>query len=90
MTAVQLEALSQELATMVPGLDAAHEREARGVSALERCEQALASWQFSSDNHAQAVAHGQRETQVERARIEQLESQQRRLLQQQERQETER
>ena len=51
--------------------------------ALERCEQALASWQFSWDNHAQAVALGQRETQVERARIEQLESQQRRLLQQQ-------
>src|SRR6202035_4040474 len=35
-------------------------------------------------------ARGQRETQVERARIEELENQQRRLLQQQERQEEER
>jgi len=87
---VQMESLSMELSTMVPGLDAAHDRERIASLALERCEQALTSWQFSWDNHAQAVALGQRETQVERARIEQLESQQRRLLQQQERQETER
>ncbi len=87
---VQMESLSMELATMVPGLDQAHDRERIASQALERCEQALTSWQFSWDNHAQAVALGQRETQVERARIEQLESQQRRLLQQQERQESER
>ena len=87
---VQLESLSMELSTMVPGLDEAHDRERVASLALERCEQALTSWQFTWDNHAQAVALGQRETQVERARIEQLESQQRRLLQQQERQESER
>ncbi|MEO7209174.1 MAG: chromosome segregation protein SMC [Steroidobacteraceae bacterium] len=87
---VQMEALSMELSTMVPGLDQAHERERVASQALERCEQALTSWQFSWDNHAQAVALGQRETQVERARIEQLESQQRRLLQQRERQDAER
>ena len=87
---VQLESLSMELSTMVPGLDAAHDSERIASHALERCEQALTSWQFSWDNHAQAVALGQRETQVERARIEQLESQQRRLLQQQERQDSER
>jgi len=87
---VQLESLSMELSTMVPGLDEAHDREKMASQVLERCEQALTSWQFSWDNHAQAVALRQRETQVERARIEQLEGQQRRLLQQQERQETER
>ncbi|HEX3950937.1 MAG TPA: chromosome segregation protein SMC [Steroidobacteraceae bacterium] len=86
---VQLESLSMELSTMVPALDAAHDREGIASQTLDRCEQALASWQFSWDNHAQAVALGQRETQVERARIEQLESQQRRLLQQQERQDSE-
>src|ERR1700676_3800188 len=86
----QLEALSQELATMVPGLDAAHGEESRTTQALESCEQALAAWQQTWDAHAQAVALGQRETGVERARIEQLESQQRHLLQQQERQESER
>ena len=86
----QLELLSQELATMVPGLDAAHAEELRTAQALQGCEQALAAWQHTWDAHAQAVALGQRETGVERARIEQLESQQRRLLQQQERQESER
>jgi chromosome segregation protein len=85
----QLEAISQELATMVPGLDAAHAEELRTSQALEACEQALAAWQHTWDVHAQAVALGQRETGVERARIEQLESQQRRLLQQRERQESE-
>jgi chromosome segregation protein len=85
----QLEAISQELATMVPGLDAAHAEELRTSQALEACEQALAAWQHTWDVHAQAVALGQRETGVERARIEQLESQQRRLLQQRERQEGE-
>src|ERR1700723_696829 len=86
----QLEAIAQELATMVPGLDTAHAEEARTSQALEACEQALAAWQHAWDVHAQAVALGQRETGVERARIEQLESQQRRLLQQRERQESER
>src|SRR6202166_3963825 len=86
----QLDALAQELATMVPGLDAAHGEELRTAQALESVEQGLAAWQHTWDAHAQAVALGQRETGVERARIEQLESQQRHLLQQQERQESER
>jgi chromosome segregation protein len=86
----QLEALSLELATMVPGLDAAHGRELGTAQALESCETALAAWQQTWEAHAQAVAKAQRETGVERARIEQLESQQRRLLQQRERQEDER
>jgi chromosome segregation protein len=86
----QLEALSLELATMVPALDAAHAEEHGASGALENCEQALAAWQHTWDAHAQAVALAQGETGVERARIEQLESQQRHLLLQQERQEGER
>jgi chromosome segregation protein len=86
----QLEALSQELATMVPGLDAAHGQELGTAQALESCETALAAWQQTWEAHSQAVAQAQRETGVERAHIEQLESQQRRLLQQRERQESER
>jgi chromosome segregation protein len=86
----QLESLAGELATMIPGLDTAHGEESSAAADLERCEQALATWQAASDAHARAVAAGQRETQVERARIEQLDSQQHRLLQQRERQETER
>jgi chromosome segregation protein len=86
----QLEALSAELATMVPGLDVAHNEERAASELLVRCEQALAQWQQTWDAHSQSVSRAQRETQVERARIEQLENQQRRLLQQQERQEAER
>jgi len=86
----QLEGLARELATAVPGLDAAHEQERAAALELERCEQGLATWQQAADAHAQSVASGQRETQVERARIEQLENQQHRLLQQRERQESER
>ena len=86
----QLESLAGELATMIPGLDAAHGGEGSAAAALERCEQALATWQVASDGHARAVAAGQRETQVERARIEQLDSQQHRLLHQREKQEADR
>ncbi|MDP9013443.1 MAG: chromosome segregation protein SMC [Pseudomonadota bacterium] len=86
----QLDSLGAELATMVPHLDARHEEERGADELLVRCEESLAAWQRGWDQHAQSVAHRQRETQVERARIEQLENQQRRLLQQQERQETER
>jgi chromosome segregation protein len=86
----QLDALAVELATMIPGLDSAHDEERGARQVLESCERALAKWQLASDAHAQSVALGQRETQVERARIEQLENQQRRLIQQQEREETER
>ena len=81
-TAVSSRRCDSELETMVPGLDWRTPRSASASALLERCEQALAAWQRASDAHAQAVALGQRETQVERARIEQLENQQRRLLQQ--------
>jgi chromosome segregation protein len=86
----QLATLAAELAAMLPQLDAAHGEEAGTAQRLVRCEQALAAWQHAWDEHSQAVAHAQRETQVERARIEQLDSQQRRLLQQRERQEADR
>ncbi len=86
----QLEALALELATMVPGLDTAHAQEHDASRTLEGCEQALAAWQLNSDAHARAVSGAQGETGAERARIEQLESQQRHLLLQQERQESER
>jgi chromosome segregation protein len=86
----QLEALAEELATMEPGLEAAHAEEAATAQTRSDGEQALAEWQQRWDAQSQAVANAQRETGVERARIEQLDSQQRRLLLQQERQESER
>jgi len=86
----QMAALGAELATMEPGLDGAHEVERASRLMLEQAEHALAAWQQAWDQHARAVALGQGETQVERARIEQLDNQQRRLLQQRERQQAER
>jgi chromosome segregation protein len=86
----QLESFAAELASLAPQLDAAHVREAAAAESLSSCEQALSEWQHTWDAHARAVAEGQRETQVERARIEQLDGQQRRSLQQRERLEGER
>ena len=87
---MQLESLSAELAAMIPALDAAHAQEEAASQLLEGCEHALAAWQHTWDEHSQSVSRAQRETQVERARIEQLENQQHRLLQQRDRQEAER
>jgi chromosome segregation protein len=86
---VQLQQLAHDLDQAVPNLDLAHVQEGEAAAGLVACEQALSAWQSGWDTHAHAVASGQRETQVERARIEQLEGQQRRLLQQQERQQAE-
>ena len=86
----QLEALALELATMVPDLDAAHAQERDASRTLERCEQALAAWQLTPTITLRPWRWASARRGVERARIEQLESQQRHLLQQQERQESER
>ena len=86
----QFQSLGAQLEEMLPRLDAAHADESRASESLVHWERALAEWQVAWDQHSQAVAHAQRETQVERARIEQIENHQRRLLLQQERQETER
>ncbi len=86
----QLEGLAQELDGLIPNLDAANQNEQAAADALMQCEHGLTEWQQTWETHAQTEAHAQRETQVERARIEQLEGQQRRLLLQRERQENER
>ncbi len=86
----QLQGLVQELAAMEPSLDVAHGKERAASENLESCELALARWQQDADANAHSVAQGQREAQVERARIEQLDNQQRRLLQEREREEAER
>jgi len=86
----QIYDLSAQLAAMVPDLERASGQEHAARQELERADTAIASWQQRWDAHSQAVALGQGETQVERARIEQLENQQHRLLQQRERQEAER
>ena len=79
----EVDTLAADLLTMEPRLDEAHATEQTCREAMERCEHSLAAWQQSWDALAVAMGHAQRETQVERARIEQQENQQRRLLVQQ-------
>src|SRR2546423_1908440 len=59
--------------------------EQRAGAALEAGEQALQDWQQRWETHAQAVSAADQTTQVERARIEQLENQLRQLTSQAER-----
>jgi chromosome segregation protein len=79
----EVDALAVDLLSMEPRLDAAHAAEHACREALEHCEHSLLAWQQSWDALAVSMSHAQRETQVERARIEQQENQQRRLLAQQ-------
>ena len=85
-----LEACAADLAAWTPDLEAAHAEERDTAQRLLEGEQAISRWQGAADTHAEAAAQAQRETQVERARIEELENQQRRLLQLEEREESER
>ena len=85
----QLGELATQLESMTPQASAAHAREVAAEHARDAADQALAEWQQAWDLHANALALAQRETQVERARIEQLENQERRLLAQRERIESE-
>src|SRR5437588_139105 len=57
----------------------------RAGAALEASEQALQDWQQRWETHARAVSEADQTAQVERARIEQLENQQRQLCAQAER-----
>ena len=82
---VQLGELSAQLEALTPQAATAHEHEVAASQARDAADHALAQWQQAWDLHANASALAQRETQVERARIEQLENQERRLLAQRER-----
>ncbi|MFO1465776.1 MAG: chromosome segregation protein SMC [Steroidobacteraceae bacterium] len=82
---VQLVELAAELAQLAPRSDAVHALETSTAAERDAAEQSLAQWQHAWDEHSAALAGAQRETQVERARIEQLETQERRLLAQRER-----
>src|SRR5437016_4464296 len=71
--------LRAEIARLTPACEAAQQAEQRAGAALEASEQALQDWQQRWETHAQAVSAADQTTQVERARIEQLENQLRQL-----------
>jgi chromosome segregation protein len=81
----QLAALRAELARLAPQRAAAQSAEQSALAEQQTGEQALQDWQQRWEAHTRAAAAADQSAQVERARIEQLESQLRRLLGQAER-----
>jgi chromosome segregation protein len=75
----QLEAVRAELAQLAPQLEAAQQAESAAATAHEAAENALQDWQQRWEGHTQAIGAAEQITGVERARIEQLENQLRRL-----------
>lgn len=75
----QLARLAAELERLAPDLEAARQSESLAAAALEAAEQALAAWQQRWEDFNRELGAADQTTQVERARIEQLENQQRRL-----------
>ncbi len=81
----QLAQLAEEIALAAPQLELAQSAETAAAQALEAAERELAAWQERREQLNQALGAADRTTQVERARIEQLENQLRRLKNQLER-----
>jgi chromosome segregation protein len=75
----QLAELAAEIARATPELERAQAAETAAAQALEAAERELAGWQERWEQLNQALGAADRTTQVERARIEQLENQLRRL-----------
>ena len=75
----QLSSVRAQLAQLAPELTAAQQAEAHAAAALDSAERALQDWQQRWEAHTQAVSAAEQTTGVERARIEQLENQLRRL-----------
>ncbi|MBS0379052.1 MAG: chromosome segregation protein SMC [Proteobacteria bacterium] len=75
----QLSQLRAELAALAPELEAAQQAEAHAHAAHEATERAVQEWQQRWEAHTRALSAAQQVTEVERARIEQLDNQLRRL-----------
>ncbi len=70
----EIEQLELSLSELMPGLKQARESEQRSAESLRRAEQALSRWQEEWDAHATKAADAEQTRNVERTRIEQLES----------------
>ncbi|HTE41002.1 MAG TPA: chromosome segregation protein SMC, partial [Steroidobacteraceae bacterium] len=81
----QVDSLAVELEHLAPDLSAVREREQASNEALEQAEEAMQGLQDSWDEFNRDARSASEKTQVERARIEQLENQLRRLVAQRER-----
>ena len=86
----ELLAIRDELARLAPDLERAQSAERSAAGALEAAEQSLASWQQQWEAFNSEFGSVNQTVQVERARIEQLENQLRRLRAQRDRLDVER
>ncbi len=85
----QIDELRNELSQLEPGLAIAREREQASRTAFEQIEQHMQHWQERWEEFNRTSREASEKTQVERARIEQLEHQLTRLAAQRERLATE-
>ena len=81
----QIDQLRSELEQLEPGLEAARERERASAEALSQAEEAMQDWQERWEEFNRNSRAASEKTQVERARIEQLEHQLQRIANQRER-----
>jgi chromosome segregation protein len=81
----QLALLDGELLQLAPGLEGAHLAESAAAEALEAAEREQAAWQERWEQFNRSLGAADQTTQVERARIEQLDTQLRQLQQRLER-----
>lgn len=81
----QIDELRRELEQLEPGLGAARERERASAAALAQAEESMQGWQERWEEFNRDSRAASEKTQVERARIEQLEHQLARLASQRER-----
>jgi chromosome segregation protein len=81
----QIDELRRELEQLEPGLSTARERERASAEALSLAEEAMQQWQERWEDFNRESRAASEQTQVERARIEQLEHQLERLKTQRER-----
>ncbi|MGH8322338.1 MAG: chromosome segregation protein SMC, partial [Steroidobacteraceae bacterium] len=75
----QLETVREEIARLEPEVDGVRLAESAAAEALEAAERELQGWQQRWEQFNRALGSADQTTQVERARIEQLENQLRRL-----------
>jgi len=81
----QIDQLRTELEQLEPGLVTARERERASAAALEQAEENMQEWQERWEEFNRSSRAASEQTQVERARIEQLEHQLQRLTSQRDR-----
>jgi chromosome segregation protein len=75
----QLETVREEIARLEPEVEGVQHAENAAAEALEAAEQSLQDWQQRWEQFNRSLGSADQTTQVERARIEQLENQLRRL-----------